>query len=263
MTTTVLYRIRDWDEHYENARTRQYKTLGFVTMPNRYDSDKMLDLLEHDDGLAVFGCFVLLVEVASKCEPRGDLMRDSKRPHDAQSLSRLLRVDTKAITRTLEVLSNEPFTWFEAAVYMPCTEPPCTAAVQDAYRSRQKMDAELNRIEMNRSCAELPAFAENSTPNKPTVIWIPLVGNNGEHGITQAMVDEWKVAYPAVDILAELRKIRTWCLANPANCKTKRGVARFVNGWLSREQDRARRPAASVPGEKVINGSIHHTKVVL
>ena len=52
------------------------------------------------------------------------------------------------------------------------------------------------------------------------------------------MIDEWTELYPNVDILQELKKMKGWCNANPTKRKTKRGILRFINGWLSREQDR-------------------------
>ncbi len=51
----------------------------------------------------------------------------------------------------------------------------------------------------------------------------------------------WKETYPAVDIEQELRKMAAWSDANPAKRKTRRGIARFINSWLSREQDRGGR----------------------
>lgn len=45
--------------------------------------------------------------------------------------------------------------------------------------------------------------------------------------------------YPAVDVMQELRKMVGWCDSNPANRKTRRGIKRFINSWLSRAQDRA------------------------
>ena len=44
--------------------------------------------------------------------------------------------------------------------------------------------------------------------------------------------------YPSVDTLQELRKMKGWLMSNPTKRKTRRGVLRFVNNWLSREQDR-------------------------
>ena len=34
--------------------------------------------------------------------------------------------------------------------------------------------------------------------------------------------------------------MRGWLMANPDRRKTKRGISRFINNWLSREQDKGR-----------------------
>lgn len=62
--------------------------------------------------------------------------------------------------------------------------------------------------------------------------------NSGEYEVTEPQVQEWARLYPAVDVVSELRKMRGWLLANPSKRKTKSGIARFVNSWLAREQDR-------------------------
>ena len=49
---------------------------------------------------------------------------------------------------------------------------------------------------------------------------------------------EYCDCYPEVDVLAELNKMRAWSLSNEPKRKTKRGMKRFINGWLSREQER-------------------------
>ena len=63
--------------------------------------------------------------------------------------------------------------------------------------------------------------------------------NTGEeYPITEGSISKWEQLYPAVDIRQELRKMRGWLDSNPTKRKTRGGVARFVTGWLSREQDR-------------------------
>lgn len=70
-----------------------------------------------------------------------------------------------------------------------------------------------------------------------TVATLPL--NTGkEHPISEDQVREWSELYPAVDIMQELRSMRGWLIANPSRRKTKSGILRFVNNWLSTEQDR-------------------------
>ena len=60
--------------------------------------------------------------------------------------------------------------------------------------------------------------------------------------ITKEQHDRWQVLYPAVNVKSELSKIIGWLEANPAKRKTARGMLRFVNSWLSREQDKAHMP---------------------
>lgn len=70
------------------------------------------------------------------------------------------------------------------------------------------------------------------------VVEVPILGNKA-YGVSPEMVDEWSKAYPAVDVVAELHKMRVWSLSNPTKQKTSTGIARFVNAWLSKAQNEA------------------------
>lgn len=79
------------------------------------------------------------------------------------------------------------------------------------------------------------------TADEPeAVITIPLV-DKSEYGITEQQITEWTEAYPAIDVTQELRSCRQWNLANSQNRKTRNGVLRHVNSWLSRAQNKAPR----------------------
>jgi hypothetical protein len=68
------------------------------------------------------------------------------------------------------------------------------------------------------------------------VMFLPL--NSGEEfAITEEDFKVWKESYQAVDILKELRAMVAWLHSNPTKKKTRSGVKRFVNSWLSRAQD--------------------------
>jgi hypothetical protein len=58
----------------------------------------------------------------------------------------------------------------------------------------------------------------------------------------------WYETYPAVDIEQELQKMRAWLDSNPTRRKTRRGIERFINNWLSRSQDSAKPQAAKQSG---------------
>lgn len=46
----------------------------------------------------------------------------------------------------------------------------------------------------------------------------------------------WKESYPAVDVEQEFRSMAAWADANPTKRKTRRGIEKFINGWLIRSQ---------------------------
>lgn len=75
--------------------------------------------------------------------------------------------------------------------------------------------------------------------DSPPAALIPLVDGQ-EAAFTQAQVDDWARAYPAVDVAQQLRQMRAWCIANPTRRKTARGVEAFVVGWLTKEQNSGR-----------------------
>ncbi len=72
---------------------------------------------------------------------------------------------------------------------------------------------------------------------EPPVITITL-NDKTEYGVTQKMVDEYSELYPAVDVMQELRGMKGWCDANPTRRKTRSGINRFINSWLSKRQDK-------------------------
>jgi hypothetical protein len=82
----TLLRIRDWAGRFENSRTRELRTLNWIPESTDLSSDFF---------------------VAAKSTPRGDLRREDGRPHDAQSLARVLRMPKEfveeAIPRLIEL----------------------------------------------------------------------------------------------------------------------------------------------------------------
>ena len=102
-----------------------------------------------------------------------------------------------------------------------------------------------------------PELSQNETPDRsPVVVRMPLVGSN-VYLISQSQVDRWSALYPAVDVMQELRKMVGWCEGNPSNKKTGRGVLRFINSWLSREQDRGHRRTVTSPTRTPVSNAAH------
>lgn len=99
-----LYAIKNWVENFENNRTRELKRLDWVPVPNRLDNDGYTELIDHPNGAAHFGVWIACVEVASRCEPRGTLLRRSNFAHDFASLSRQTRMPVSILTEAFDRL---------------------------------------------------------------------------------------------------------------------------------------------------------------
>ena len=110
---------------------------------------------------------------------------------------------------------------------------------------RQEKEKEIEKeieIDINNNIynAQSDKITHEPTPIEPSIITITL-NDKSEYPIYQSMIDEWNELYPNVDVLQELRKMKGWSNANPAKRKTKKGIQRFINAWLAREQDKPRK----------------------
>ena len=54
----------------------------------------------------------------------------------------------------------------------------------------------------------------------------------------------WQRAFRAVNVHQELMAMESWCDANPTKRKTKQGIKRFVNLWLTKAQNQGGSPQA-------------------
>lgn len=101
-----LIRIINWDG-YENNRTRSLKRMDWVPVPNKMDGDGYTELLDHPNGAAHYGAWMALLLIASKCEVRGTLTRNSKgQPHTSDSLSRISRIPLVIFNEVLPRLTS-------------------------------------------------------------------------------------------------------------------------------------------------------------
>lgn len=116
-----------------------------------------------------------------------------------------------------------------------------TDDTKEKEKAKTKEKAKENNIPPTEVCGALPS-------STPPVAGLPLVDGT-EFGVTEETAAELAGLYPAVDVPQQLRNMRGWLLANPKNRKTKSGIMRFVNSWLSREQNQAR------PGDQKTAGN--------
>lgn len=99
----------------------------------------------------------------------------------------------------------------------------------------EDIDKNKNRLREDKNNILAQSDLENRS--LPAIITLTL-NDKSEYPIYQSDIDEWKELYQSVDVLQELRKMKGWLDANPKKRKTKNGIKRFINSWLSREQDK-------------------------
>lgn len=105
-------------------------------------------------------------------------------------------------------------------------------------------------------CAASKADAAPKQEEKASddaVCTLPLNDGSG-YVVTQDQIDRWAALYPRVDIMQGLRNMLAWLEANPQNRKTRRGIKRFINGWLAKDQDRGRNQRTDAGSDQTQSG---------
>lgn len=150
-----LYSVRNWNKLFENNRTRELKKLDWVPIPNKQDGDGYSELICMEDGPALFGTWIVLVQIASKCSPRGRLCRDDGSPHTSQSLARMSRVPAGLIDKAFLVLSG--IRWLESESYEiphpPAGIPHPSEIALTGREGKGRECTEENGMEVNGSVA--------------------------------------------------------------------------------------------------------------
>lgn len=112
--------------------------------------------------------------------------------------------------------------------------------------NRDKSKEIRNKRSDNRDANTMGSQPSADSPKSPPVAEI-ILNDKSLYPLYQEDADEYAELYPAVDILQEFRKMVGWCKDNPKYRKTRSGIRRFINSWLSRAQDKATKGTASKP----------------
>ena len=117
------------------------------------------------------------------------------------------------------------------------TDVPTTVPIEIENRDRDKeirdksLDIDTDIEDTEDSCAE------PETVSAPPIISI-ILNDKSFFDVSPEDYNRWCELYPAVNVMQELRKMSSWSTDNPKRRKTKSGIRRFINAWLSKEQDK-------------------------
>lgn len=119
------------------------------------------------------------------------------------------------------------------AMQMQCKQN--ANAMQNDTKERKEKERKENKEKdfINTSCSE----PKGSKPEEEIIIELTL-NDKSKYPVYKEDIERWVELYPAVDVIQELRKMEGWIEANPQKRKTKTGIKRFINSWLSKEQDK-------------------------
>jgi len=100
----TLYSVANWNERYENNRSRILKELRWVCVPNSHEGEAYNRIMARRDAAVIFAAWVLILQIASKCAPRGVLVKSNGEPHDFDSLALKTRAPAKWFAKAVPFL---------------------------------------------------------------------------------------------------------------------------------------------------------------
>ena len=144
------YRIRDWNDHFENNESRKLKKLAYVLTPNKQDGKGYRRVTAHPRAAEILGAWAVITQVASKMPERGTLA-DEDGPLDAEDLHFITGLPVDVFEMSLGVLCAPGINWLIIA--WPGESPGTSRNIPDPPETSGDAGnpiLEQNRTEQNR-----------------------------------------------------------------------------------------------------------------
>lgn len=120
--TAPLYVVKDWQKLFENNRSRTVENLRWVCVPNKHDGEGYATVMEQENAAELFAAWVLILQVASKCQERGTLMREDGTPMTAKTLAMKTRAEKSWFEDALNFFTTK-VKWLECQVTVSQVSP--------------------------------------------------------------------------------------------------------------------------------------------
>lgn len=98
--------IVDWADNFTNSDSRKVKHLSWLPIPTK-EGEHYCAMMCESNGAEIYGVWIALVIMASKCPVRGRLIKANGEPHDFRSISQRTRISERILKRCIEWLDNE------------------------------------------------------------------------------------------------------------------------------------------------------------
>lgn len=107
-----VYRIRDWQKHFENHESRKVKSLAWVPVKNKHDGAGYRRVAALPNSVQVFCGWCLIIQVASRMPTRG-VLRDDDGALDPADLAAKTGYPETVFKAAFDALTDPRIRWLE------------------------------------------------------------------------------------------------------------------------------------------------------
>lgn len=122
------YSIRNWEKTFEVSQSRKARRLNWVAIPTKHDGKGYRRIMRKDP--ALYAAWIVLVQVAGKCENRG-ILADDVGPLDAADIEDATGCPSSLIEQAFAYLSSPEIGWLSVENATSNTVETCDKSGSD------------------------------------------------------------------------------------------------------------------------------------
>jgi hypothetical protein len=152
-----VYKVRNWNTLHETNKSRRVGELEWYKDRFQIGTEEFSELMGMEDGIAFYGIYKVMLQMALRGHPRGTLLRFDGTPHTPESISRAVHLPTPMCARAVHALTLVG--WIERSSFSiqsltpdiavtlsrPRTDPEVTPPRVSSDPSRRARGVELSR----------------------------------------------------------------------------------------------------------------------
>lgn len=212
-----MYQIKNWEKHFEVAQSKRVEgPLNWVPVPTKHDSLAFRRIMALEDGMAIFGAWILILEIAAKCPVRGtlgELSESGPIEYGPGELAMMTGCPSILFQRALDVLTTTIIGW----VIVDSSEKALSALGERSETTHLQEKTVQDNTEQDRT--EQVASRGKPRQGQPTIC-------DSEY----LRVLQAKAAYADLNVDLVYGKLVAWC-----ELKGKQPTRSRLLNWLNRE----------------------------
>jgi len=110
---TTCYQVRLWNAHYEVAQTRRCVTATWFANPNKHEGRGFDHIARHKDGGSIYGCWKLILELASKAPINRGVLEDWDGAYSFEDMAYKTRFPVGLFSMAVPILCDPAIRWME------------------------------------------------------------------------------------------------------------------------------------------------------